>query len=480
MARSFVLLGGSGDLAGRLLLPGLARLQAAARVDPPEEITALSQAPWGDERYRQWAKDRLQAHAADLDEKTREDLVGRLRHLHGDVTSPEDLAAVLERAGGGPVIYLALPNTLFLPTLQGLARVGVPAGTTIVVEKPFGRDEADARTLNRVLHGLVPEESVFRVDHFLAKQTVLNVIGLRFANRLFEPAWNCNHIAGVDLVFDEGLGLEGRAGYYDTAGALRDMLQNHLLQLLALVAMEPPLAFDRASLAVHKTEVLRAVRPPADPRSGSARARYTAGSVGGRTLPDYVKEPGVHPARRTETYAELTVTIDNWRWSGVPFRLRTGKALGTGRREIVVRFKPVPHLAYASAQPLPDELRFVLGPDGIGLCLNINGADEPFRLQRQELRLCSSPQSLPAYALLLEEILGGDHVLSISDAEAEESWRIVEPVLRAWEADLVPLQSYAAGSAGPVRGAVEDGGSPTSAAEDRGVMGGVFVGGVQS
>jgi glucose-6-phosphate 1-dehydrogenase len=479
MSRSMVLLGGSGDLAGRLLLPALARLHAAARVEIPEEVIALSQAPWGDEEYRRWADDRLRAHAPDLDDNVRGDVVRRLVHLHGDVTSPEDLEGALDRADVRPVVYLALPNTLFLPTLEGLARVGVPVGTSIVVEKPFGRNHADARSLNRVLRGLVPEENVFRVDHFLAKQTVLNVLGLRFANRLFEPAWNCNHIAGVDLVFDEELGLEGRGGYYDTAGALRDMLQNHLLQLLALVAMEPPLTFDRQTMAAHKAEVLRAVRLPSDAAAASVRGRYTAGAVRGRRFPDYVAEPGVAPGSRTETYAELTVTIDNWRWSGVPFRLRTGKALGTGRREIVIRFKPVPHLAYASGEPQPDQLRFTLAPDGIALHVNVNGSEAPFQLQHQELRLCSSPQSLPAYALLLEEILAGDHVLSISDVEAEESWRIVEPVLHAWEADLVPLQDYTAGSAGPVAGSTDDERSP-SAATGTAMIGRVFVAAARS
>jgi glucose-6-phosphate 1-dehydrogenase len=349
-----------------------------------------------------------------------------------------------------PVVYLALPNTIFLPTLQALAEVGLPDGAIVAVEKPFGRDRADAEQLNAVLHELLPEESIFRTDHFLAMQTVLNILGLRFANRVFEPLWNAQHVDRIDIVFDETLGLEGRAGYYDTAGALRDMLQNHLLQQLAIIAMEPPTAIDASTLAARKSDVLRAVRPPTDLARDTVRARYTAGTVDGRVLPDYTAEEGVDPARGTETYAEYTVTIDNWRWAGVPFRLRSGKALGADRHEIVVRFKPVPHLAFGDEDPEPDVLRLRLEPDGIALELNLNGAGDPFDLERRTLAIDLPPNRLSAYGLLLEAMLAGDATLSISDVEAEESWRIVEPILAAWSADEVPLLEYPAGSDVPV------------------------------
>jgi glucose-6-phosphate 1-dehydrogenase len=282
-------------------------------------------------------------------------------------------------------------------------------------------------------------------------QTVLNLLGLRFANRLFEPVWNAGHIQRVEIVFDETLGLEGRAGYYDTAGALRDMLQNHLLQQLALIAMEPPTAIDGTSLSARKADVLRAVRPPADMARDTVRARYTAGTVDGRRLPDYVSEEGVDPARETETYAEYTVTIDNWRWAGVPFRLRSGKALGAGRKEIAVWFKPVPHLAFGSReQAEPDVLRMSFDPDHVTLEINLNGADDPFELERRALDIGLPPPPLSAYGLLLQEMLTGQRTLSISDVEAEESWRIVEPILAAWSAGDVPLAEYRAGSSGPV------------------------------
>jgi glucose-6-phosphate 1-dehydrogenase len=451
MQVTFVVLGGSGDLTGRLLLPGLADLfESGQLTDDEPELLAVSQQDWSDEEYRDWARARLAEHAGHVPEATRERLVGRLAHQQGDVTTPADLATALGRAQGRPVVYLALPNTVFLATLEALTGVELPEGTTIAVEKPFGRDEADARRLNAVLHRLVPEQRTFRVDHFLAMQTVLSLLGLRFGNRLFEPIWNAHHVERVEIVFDEPLGLEGRAQYYDTAGALRDMLQNHLLQQLALIAMEPPQAIDGASLSARKADVLRAVRTPVDMARDTVRARYTAGTVDGRELPDYVGEEGVDPARETETYAEYTVTIDNWRWAGVPFRLRTGKALGSSRQEIAVHLKPVPHLAFGHGAPQADVLRMSFDPDHISLEINLNDAADPFELERRALDIDLPPAPLSAYGLLLQEMLTGERTLSISDVEAEESWRIVEPILAAWADGTVPLQEYPAGSTGPV------------------------------
>lgn len=453
MSRSFLALGGTGDLTGRLLLPGLAELEDAGQLDADLSVLAVSQPDWTDDQYQGWARERLAEHAPRVPEESRERLVARLGYSRGDVTSAADLRLALDRAGGTPLVYLALPNTVFLPTLQALAETGLPDGAVIAVEKPFGRDQADARRLNEVLHQLLPEDAIFRTDHFLAMQSVLNVLGLRFANRLFEPVWNAGHVERVEIVFDETLGLEGRAGYYDQAGALRDMLQNHLLQVLAVVAMEPPVDLSARSLATRKADVLRAVRPPSDMARDTVRARYTAGRVGEEEFPDYTAEDGVDPERGTETYAEYTVTVENWRWAGVPFRLRSGKALGVDRHEIVLYFRPVPHLAFGGekgGEPAePDVLRLRLEPDGIALELNLNGAGDPFSLERRTLDIELPPRQLSAYGLLLGEMLAGNSALSISDVEAEESWRIVEPILAAWSAGEVPLREYPAGSDGP-------------------------------
>jgi glucose-6-phosphate 1-dehydrogenase len=447
--RSFVILGGTGDLTGRLLLPGLAELAESGGLPDDVVLLAVDRKDWTEDQYRDWARDRLGTFAGHVAEDARSGLVGRLGFQRGDVTDPGDLGTALERAGGVPVIYLALPNVVFLPTLEALEKAGIPDGSTIVVEKPFGRNGDDARKLNEVLHRLVPEERVFRNDHFMAMQTVLNILGLRFANRIFEPVWNAAHIERVDIVFDEKLGLEGRAGYYDHAGALRDMLQNHLLQQLALIAMEPPLSVDGGDLAARKGDVLRAVRPPSDMRRETVRGRYTAGTIDGRQLPDYTAEQGVDPSRETETYAEYTITIDNWRWAGVPFRLRSGKALGDDRKHIEIHFRPVPHQAFRVEQPHPGLLRLNFAPDGIALELNLNGEGDPFQLEHRTLDIDLPRRELSAYGLLLKEMLAGNRTLSISDVEAEESWRIVEPILAAWASGEVPLQDYPAGSDGP-------------------------------
>jgi glucose-6-phosphate 1-dehydrogenase len=246
------------------------------------------------------------------------------------------------------------------------------------------------------------------------------------------------------------LGLEGRANYYDRAGALRDMIQNHLLQMLALVAMDPPRSITERDLRDRKVEALRAVQPPKpeDMAKATRRARYTAGTAGGKELPGYADAEGVEPDRKTETYAEVTFRVSNWRWGGTPFRLRTGKAIGQERREIAVYFRSVPHEPFDD-RDRPNILRFTLSPDAIALEMNLNGEGDPFDLERVTLDSDFPVQELPPYSLLLKEILEGDPTLSIRGDEAEELWRIVEPVLQAWERDEVPLEEYPAGSGGP-------------------------------
>ncbi|EOM78385.1 glucose-6-phosphate dehydrogenase [Rhodococcus rhodnii] len=442
MSTDFVLLGGDGDLAGRLLLPAIAELVGAGR--PCPEIVAVGRKEYGDDEYRAWLGEALATHG-DGDEDAARTVTEHARYRSADVTDAGALGEIL-RDLDDPVVYLALPNAIFADTLRALAAAGTGDGTRIVVEKPFGTDRGDARDLNRLLHEIRPESHVFRVDHFLGMNTVLELLGARFANRVFEPVWNSEHIERVDIVFDEALGLEGRAGYYDSAGALRDMLQNHLLQVLALVAMEPPDAIDAGELARRRGDVLRDAR--VDLEAPHVRARYTAGTIGERELPAYADEEGVDPGRETETYAEFTVRVDTPRWDGVPFRLRTGKALATGRRDVTIRFRPPEHSPFDGA-PDPDELTFRLDPDGVVLAVNLTRGDDPESLARCELTYTPPPGTASPYATVLAGILDGDGLLSISDVEAEECWRIVEPVLRAWESGDVPLQTYPAGSAGP-------------------------------
>jgi glucose-6-phosphate 1-dehydrogenase len=275
---------------------------------------------------------------------------------------------------------------------------------------------------------------------------------MRFANRVFEPLWHRDHIDRVEIRWDETVALEGRAGYYDHAGALRDMIQNHLLQLACLVGMEPPASMSADDLRNRKAAFLRAVRrmSPQEVAEQTLRARYTAGGDPGRERPAYVDEKGVDPARGTETFAEVTLDVDNERWAGVPFVLRTGKALAREKREIVVVYRAVPDSPFeAERRPLPNRLRFEITPDRLALDVNVNGAGDPFDLEELELDADLSQDELPAYSRLLLDAIEGDPTLSIRDDEAEESWRIVEPILQAWQAGSSPLREYRAGSDGP-------------------------------
>lgn len=281
--------------------------------------------------------------------------------------------------------------------------------------------------------------------------TVQNLLGVRLSNRVLEPIWNSAHIDRVDIVWDESLALEGRATYYDGVGALKDMLQNHLLQLLCLVAMEPPISLGERDLRDRKVDVLRSIRPlqPDQAARRGSRARYTRGEIGGRAIPAYIDEPGVDPEHRTETFAELTLEIDNWRWAGTAFRLRTGKALRRDRKEVAVHFRPVPHHPFARhGYAAPNVLRFGLEPESVALELTGTGP-RAGTLAPLNLTADLASAHLPPYARLLHEVLTGETALSIRADEAEESWRVVTPVLDAWSKGLVPLHEYPAGSDGP-------------------------------
>ena len=441
-----VILGAGGDLTSRYLVPALAELDAAGALADDVTITGVDRQPWDEDGFRQHLHRRLGGRTVPL--------LSRIRYHAGDVTDAATLRAALPQPGAPPVVYLALPPHVFPGAVTALGALPLASGSRIVVEKPFGDDLDSARRLNALVHGVVPEEDVFRVDHFLGKQTVQNILGLRFANRIFEAIWNAQHIERVDIVWDETLALEGRAGYYDTAGALRDMIQNHLLQLLCLLAMEPPLNLGERALRDRKVDVLRAVRRMTDDdvRRLTVRARYTAGEADGMAVAAYADEAGIDPGRGTETFAAVTLHIDSWRWAGVPFTLRSGKALEADRHEIRVRFRPVPHLAFddQDEDPEPNVLRLQVNPDQMSLEVSLNGAGDPFQLERSEMSVALAPQDLSAYARLLVDVFEGDPILSIRADETEEAWRIIEPILHGWARGVTPLVEYPAGSTGPV------------------------------
>jgi glucose-6-phosphate 1-dehydrogenase len=446
--QTLLVLGASGDLTARLLLPGLGRLVATGQAG---HLSLLGAGTDGldDRWWRQRVRDSFTAAAACGEREAR--LAEQARYLRADVTREQDLRRLLDACRGRAVIYFALPPAVTAKASAVLRQIGLPPGTRLVFEKPFGTGAASARSLNELLAQLVPEDQIHRVDHFLGKSTVLNILGLRFANRIFEPVLSNAHVASVDIVFDEDLALEGRAGYYDGAGALRDMTQSHLLQVLALFAMEAPPTLDARELRDRKAQVMRAARLwDDDAASCSRRARYTAGQIGPRRVPAYVDEPGVDPDRQTETLAEVVLAVDTWRWSGVPFRLRSGKALAGRRKEAVITFKEPPRVPDGlHGYECPDRLRVEFGPDRLNLDVNINGPADPFVIDAVTMRAAFGPGDLPPYGEVLRGVFDGDPTLSVRGDTAEECWRVLEPVLAAWHADAVPLHEYEAGSTGP-------------------------------
>jgi len=452
MIDRLVIFGATGDLTARFLLPGLAALRKAGLLGSRFSMTGAGREDWDSERFRFWADEQLRRHAPHLPTADRQAVAAASRYRQADVLDPAAVASVI--AGDGPVAaYLALPPAVFPGAVSALREAGLPAGSLIVLEKPFGEDLASAASLNRLLAETVPEQEVFRVDHFLAMTTVQNVLGFRLANRLLEPVWNSAHIAEVDIIWDESLALEGRAVYYDGVGALKDMVQNHLLQLLCLVAMEPPASLGERDLRDRKVDVLRSLRPLSVDEAAKVtrRARYTAGRIGDRDVPAYANEDGVDPSLSTETFAEVRLELENWRWLGTEFRIRTGKALGRDRKEVAVRFRDVPHLPSApepGARPAADLIRFGLEPESLALELTGVGA-RVGELSPLTLTAELAPPELPAYGQLMLHVLNQNAALSIRGDEAEESWRVVTPVLEAWAAGLVPLEEYPAGSDGP-------------------------------
>jgi glucose-6-phosphate 1-dehydrogenase len=446
------ILGASGDLTSRSLLPALAELLAE---DPERRVHLIGAGghDWSDEEWRGVVRTAFAASA-----KAGEDLGGALARVldsavyrRTDITDPADFRELLGECVGRTALYFAVPPAVAVKGCEALEHVELPEGLVLALEKPFGTDEASAASLNALLRRLVPEEQVYRIDHFLGRSTVLNVLGLRFANRVFEPVWSNEHIESVSIRFDEMLGLEGRAGYYDTAGALVDMIQSHLLQVLAIVGMNPPAALDSLHFRDEKSEVLRATKVWGDdPVANSRRARYTAGSIDGRELPDYAEEPGVDAARGTETLAEVTFAVETARWAGVPFTIRSGKGLAKKHSEIVLRFRQVAHLPREfEGSSRPSVLRLSLGPDRMALELNLNGPGEPLHLDRASLETEFTAVARRPYTEVLEGILDGDATLSVRGDTAEQCWRIVQPVLDAWKSGQVPLEEYPAGSNGP-------------------------------
>lgn len=447
-SRSLIILGATGDLTRRLLLPALDGVLASLEAEGDDHEFELIGAGHDADAGAGWADVVSSSLSSGI---LRDRVISTTRFDVVDATSSADLARVLASVAYSPILYFALPPAVTERAIDALSTIKLPPDTRLALEKPFARDATSAAALNERLTALMPESRIHRIDHFLAKSTVVNLLGLRFANRVFEALWSAEHVASIDIVYDETLALEGRAGYYDRAGALVDMIQSHLLLVHALVAMERPASLAADDLHDAMAASLAATVPfGGDPATASRRARYTAGTIDGRQIADYVSEPDVDAARGTETLAEVTVEVDTPRWRGVPITLRSGKAIGRPSAEICLTLRPVQgRLEGLIGDPHPAAIRLSLSPEHMSIDLDINGAGDPFDLDRVTLDTDFGDGKLSAYGEVLAGILSGDDTLSVRGDLAEQCWRIVDAVLESWRAGQVALDEYAAGSSGP-------------------------------
>ena len=455
-ARTLVILGASGDITRRLLMPALFRLH---KIGLTRDLRVVGYAidDWSVDHFRTHIGASLREFSDDFDKLSAQRFIKTLDYVAGPLES-DALAAIGKKLSPETLFYLALPPSLFGTAAQALGEAGLaqsPRGgwRRLVVEKPFGVDLASAEALHVRMHRHWDESQILRIDHFLGKEATQNLLVMRFANRLLEPVWNARHIAQVQITYAETLGVEHRAAYYDHAGALRDMLQNHLMQLFCLAAMEAPSSWDGEVLRDHKVEVLRAVRAiRGNVARHAARGQYREGRFGRRRVAGYRDEDGVRPDSRTETFAALRLEVDNWRWQGVPFLLRSGKRLAADTSEIAVQFRGVPGaLPGALRAANPNWLVLRLKPKQ-QMDLELTAKRPGLELEGRTVVLTAPYRSegdkvFTAYEQLLIDALAGQREHFLRFDEVEWAWRIVDPVLRAWRRG--EPEAYAAGSDGP-------------------------------
>ncbi len=456
--------GGTGDLTLHKLLPALYHLHRERRLPADLRIIALARRPLARAAYQALAERHCRAQVArsDFDAETWQAFATRLDYFAMDAAQSAEFGRLARFLGGGcrrgRIHYLATAPQLFAPIAANLAIAGLAgAEARIVLEKPIGHSLQSALAITEAIARVFDESQVFRIDHYLGKETVQNLMALRFANALFEPVWRAGHIDHVQISVLETLGVENRGGYYDHAGAMRDMLQNHLLQLLCLVAMEAPVRFDAESVRNEKVKILQALKPLAglDVRDKTVRGQYSSGKIGGQEVPAYYFERNVNNDSDTETFVAVQAEIDNWRWAGVPFYLRTGKRLQRKCSEIVIQFKPVPHSLFPGAPEQANRLLIRLQPEErVSLQLMAKTPGKGMTLEPVELDLnlataFSRQRRWDAYERLLLDVIEGDPTLFMRKDEVEAAWRWVSPILDGWHHHYQKPRPYPAGSSGP-------------------------------
>lgn len=460
MHQTLLLFGATGDLAQRYLFPSLANLLRDRLLSAQFRIVAVARHDYDSAAFRDVLSEGLvQKGGLDLRSPETTELLSRIEYRAADLSKPAEVAKALADLATQPCVsFLSVPPQLFVPISQGLKAAGLlDAPSRLVLEKPIGRDLASARTIMSDIAQCVSEDRVFRIDHYLGKAPVQNLLAMRFGNSLFEAVWNKQWIESVDILVAETAGVDGREGYYANYGALRDMVQNHILQLLCLIAMEPPNSLDADAVRNEKVKVLQALRPftAANARNHSVRGRYEAGVVGGRPAVGFKQPEGVPP---TDTFVALQAHIDNWRWEGVPFRLCTGKRLAERCTEVVITFKPVSHWIFEKPhrdRAQPNRMVVRLQPEeNIELTfMSSLAAPDWGALELQPLPLdLSQPLNLRrriAYERLLLDALNGNPSLFVRNDEVEAAWKWIDSVADAWKASDAPLLNYMAGSWGP-------------------------------
>jgi glucose-6-phosphate 1-dehydrogenase len=469
-----ILFGASGDLAKRKVIPALFDLAAHNSLGSRYAIIGFARTPMNDDSFRSALCDatKTMSELGDVDPAQWDNFASNLFYSPGDYSDQQAYAQLAKRIaeldaqknlGGNRLFYLSTPPEVYPDIVEQLGRAGLsrPANSKswvrIIIEKPFGRDLTTAKELNEIVHNVFEEHQVYRIDHYLGKDTVQNLLVLRFGNGIFEPLWNRNYVDHVQITAAETLGVERRGGFYETAGALRDMIQSHVLQLTSLVAVEPPASFDATAVRNEKLKVLQSIRPfdLEMVAQSVVRGQYGPGSITDKPVPGYREEQNVNPKSRTETFVAAKLLIDNWRWANVPFYLRTGKRLAKRTTEIVIQFKRAPHIVFRGREADANRLVLNIQPDeGISVSFGAKRPGTEMSIGNVTMNFSYregfGDSSRSAYATLVNDCLRGDATLFDRGDSVEAAWSLVEPVLDVWSAaKTASVPQYAAGSWGP-------------------------------